>query len=98
MKVYPHLFVFNSATFFALFGLFGAIFGVGIRFKNIFGNYLCRQSTLFLKVQPYLFAFNSATFGASFALFGPLGAIVLALFLGLESGSKTFLELTNVDY
>ena len=66
-------------TFFGPFGdifwSFGAIFGVGIRFKNIFGTYLCSQSTLVLEVQPYLFAFTSAKFGAFFALFGPLGAI-----------------------
>ena len=52
-----------------------AIFGVGIRLKNIFGTHLCSQSTLVLEVQLYLFAFTSAKFGAFFALFGPLGAI-----------------------
>ena len=46
-----------------------AIFWAGVRFKNFFGTYLCRQSTLVFEVQPYLFAFNSATFVASFALF-----------------------------
>ena len=60
---------------FSLFGPLGAIFGVEVRFKNIFGTYLCSQSTLVLEVQPYLFAFTSAKFGAFFALFGPLGAI-----------------------
>ena len=52
-----------------------AIFGVGVRYKNIFGTYLCSQSTLVLEVQPYLFTVISAKFGAVFALFGPLGAI-----------------------
>ena len=55
------------------FGSSGAIFGIGMRFKNIFGTFLCSQSTLVLKVQPYLFAFTSAKF---WALFRPLGAIV----------------------
>ena len=59
----------------AVFWSFGAIFGVGVRFKNIFGAYLCSQSTLVLEVQPYLFAFTSAKFGAVFALFGPSGAV-----------------------
>ena len=59
----------------AIFWYFQAVFGVGVRFKNIFGTYLCSQSTLVLEVQPYLFAFTSAKFGAFFALFGPLGAI-----------------------
>ena len=44
-----------------------------------------------LEAQPYLFAFASAKFRAFFALFGPLG-----LFLGLRSGSKTFLEPTYI--
>ena len=52
-----------------------AFFGVVVRFKTLFGTYLCRQSNLVLKVQPYLFVFNSAIFGAFFAPFGPLGAI-----------------------
>ena len=60
------------------------MFGVGVRFKNIFGTYLCSQSTLVLEVQPYLFAFTSAKFWGFFALFGPLGAI-----LGVEVRFKT---------
>ena len=85
LEVQLCLFVFNSATFWASFALFlpfwaifwsfRAVFGVGVRFKNIFGTYLCSQSTLVLEVQPYLFAFTSAKFGAFFALFGHLGAI-----------------------
>ena len=59
----------------AIFWSFRAVFGVRVRFKNIFGTYLCSQSTLVLEVQPYLFAFTSAKFGAFFALFGPLGDI-----------------------
>ena len=54
---------------------FGAIFVVGVRLKNIFGTYLCRQSTLVLKLQPYLYVFNSAKFGALYSLFGPFRAI-----------------------
>ena len=65
--------------FFGPFGTFfwsfGAIFGVGVRFKNIFGTYSFSQSNLILELQPYLFDFTSAKFGAFFALFGPLGAI-----------------------
>ena len=80
----------------------GAFFGVEIRFKNIFGTYLCSQSTLVLEVQPYIFAFTSAKFGGIFALFGPLGFFFcsfldpLGLFLESGSGSKTFLEPTYV--
>ena len=101
-------FVFKSATFGPLlhflgpFGLsflgFGAFFGVGVRFKNIFGTYLCRQSTLVLKVQPYLLVFNFAAYWASFALFlgslglsyGPLGLFYgpSRLLFGAVSGSK----------
>ena len=55
--------------------LFGAIFGVGVRFKNIFGTYLCSLSILVLELQPYIFAFTLAKFEAFFALFGPFGAI-----------------------
>ena len=58
-----------------MFWSFRAVFGVGVRFRNMFGTYLCSQSTLLLEVQPYLFAFTSAKFGAVFALFGPLGTI-----------------------
>ena len=54
---------------------FWAIFYFGVRFKNNFGNYLCRQSALVLDMQPHLFDFNSHKFGAFFALFGPFGAI-----------------------
>ena len=39
---------------FALFGLFGAIFGVGVRFKNFFGTCLHRLTTFILEVQLYL--------------------------------------------
>ena len=55
----------------AIFGTFGAFLGVGVRFKNFFGTYLCRQSTLVLEVKPYIFVFNLAKFGAFFALMGP---------------------------
>ena len=67
-------------------------------YQNLFGTYLCRQSTLVLKVQPYLFVFNFAAFWASFALFwgfsmlsyGPLGLFYgpLRLLWGALSGSK----------
>ena len=43
--------------FWTFFGPFGAIFGgllVRVRFKNIFGTYLCKQSSLVLEIQPYL--------------------------------------------
>ena len=70
----------------------GDIFGVEARFKDIFGTYLCCQSTLVLEVQPYLFVFNSARFGAFFHFLG-----LLWLFLGLGSGSKTFFGPTYID-
>ena len=62
---YSPIFLFFIGQFlalFALFGLFAAIFGVGVRFKNFFGTYLCKQLTEVLEVQPYLFVFDSATF------------------------------------
>ena len=52
-KYCPIFFVFNSAkfgTFFALLRPFGAIFGVGVRFKNFFGTYLHRLTTFILEV------------------------------------------------
>ena len=39
---------------FTLFGPFGAIFGVGVRFKNFFGTCLHRLTTFILEVQLYL--------------------------------------------
>ena len=67
-----------------------------------FRKYECRLSIFLLEVQPYLFVFISATFGASFALFlillGRFFFCHFGLFLGSGSGSKTFLEPTNVDY
>ena len=70
----------------------GVIFGVEVRFKNIFGTYLCSQSTFVLEVQTYLIAFTSAKFGAFLPFLGLWG-----LFLGLGSGPKTFLGPTNID-
>ena len=78
-------------AFGAIFWSFGAIFGVGVRFKNIFGTYLCSQSTLVLEVQPYLFAFTLAKFWPFLPFLGLCG-----LFLGLRSGSKTFLGPTYI--
>ena len=68
------------------------MFGVEVRFKNIFGTYLCSESTLVLEVQPYLFAFTSPKFGAFLPFLGLWG-----LCLGLRSGSKTFLGPTYID-
>ena len=48
---------------------------VRVRFKDIFGNYQYRQSTLVLEIQPYLFVYNLAKFGAFFTFFGPFEAI-----------------------
>ena len=98
----PHLFIFNLVkfgAFFELFGPFGAISWVGVRFKKIIAIYLNRQPTLVLEVQPYLFVFNLATFGAFFALFWALWGYFLVfwgLFFESGSGSKTFLEPTYV--
>ena len=44
----------NLGPFIALFGPLGVIFGVGVRFKNIFGTYLHSLTTFILKVQLYL--------------------------------------------
>ena len=54
-----------------------------------------------MEVQPYLFVLNSAKCWAFFFTFEPFGVISfgpLGLFLWSRSGSKTFLEPTNVDY
>ena len=67
MKVQPHLYVLYSSTIgglFELFGNFGAIFGVMVRFKILLETYLHKQSTLDLEVKAYLFVFNLAPFGA----------------------------------
>ena len=95
MEVQPYLFALTSAkfgAFFALFGPLGAIFVVEVRFKNIFGTYLCSQSTLVLEVHSYLFAFTSAKLGTFLPFLGFGG-----LFLGLRSSSKTFLGPTYID-
>ena len=42
LDMQPHPFEFNLpkfGAFFALFGPFGAIFGVGFKFKNFFGSF-----------------------------------------------------------
>ena len=83
---YSHIFLFSIwphlGPFLHFFGSFRAIFlavwglcVVGVRFKNIFGTYLCRKSTLVLEIQPYLFVYNLAKFGAFFTFFGPFEAI-----------------------
>ena len=94
VKLQPHLFVFNSAiiwVFFALFGPFGAIFRVGVRFKNFLGPTYVDNQLLVFEVQPYLFLLVLVTFGASFVLFGTFMAIFgsFGLFLGSGSDSKT---------
>ena len=75
-------------TFLALW----AISGVRVRFKNTFRTYLCRQSIRVLEIQPYLLAFNLAKFVGGLHFLGLLG-----LFLGLGSGSNTFLGPTYID-
>ena len=84
----------NYGPYLNFFAPFGAIFGVGIRFKNTIVTYLHRQSTLVLKIQPYLFCFQFGhiwgqfcTFlGPSELLFGPLG-------IGLSKVQKQFWNL-----
>ena len=70
-SIWPHLgpFLHFFGTFGAIFWPFGAYCVVGVRFKNIFGTYLCRKSTLVLEIQPYLFVYNLAKFGAFFLHF-----------------------------
>ena len=103
MRLYV-FFVFNLATIWVLFALFGpfrATFGVGVRFKNLLRveTYLFRQSTFFLKVQSCIFVFNSATFSASFVIFWALWGFFwpFGLFLDAWSDSNTFLAPTNID-
>ena len=57
----------------------GAIVGVQVRFKNIFGTYLCSQLTLVLEVQLYLVAFTSVKFGAFLPFLGLLGLFFWSL-------------------
>ena len=93
-KVQSHLFVFNLATIGAFWHFLdpfgGAILVVVVRFKNLFGTYLCKQSTLVLEVQPYLIVFASATFWVSISLFWALLSYFFCP-LGL------FLEPNNAD-
>ena len=82
LEVKPYLFVLNLATFWAsfftffgpfqaIFWSFGAFFGVGVRLKNIFGTYLCSESTLVLEVQPIFLLLLRPNLGP----FSPLGTI-----------------------
>ena len=94
-SIWPHLgpFLHFFGPFGAIFWPFGAYCVVGVRFKNIFGTYLCRQSTLVLESQPHLFIFNLVKFGAFFELFLGLSG----LFFGLGSDSKNLLLPTYID-
>ena len=74
------------------FGPLGAIFGVRVRFKNIFGTHLCRQSILVLEVQPYLLFLIRRNLWPSLIFLGLSG-----LFLLLGSGFKTFWRPTYID-
>ena len=76
---------FGSKTF---FGLSFLAFGTFLGFKNIFGTYLCRQSTLVYEVQSFLFVLILQIWGL-FCTFW----VLRGYFLGLGSGSKTFLGL-----
>ena len=77
---------------FALFGLFGAIFGVGVRFKNFFGTCLHRLTTFILEVQLYLASLKLSRVGwLAGRLFGksdfnenPVVSLDLDLDLGLR--------------
>ena len=71
---------------------FGAYCVVGVRFKNIFGTYLCRKSTLVLEIQSYLFVYNLVEFGAFFTFLG-----LPRLFLWLRSSSTKFLRPTYIN-
>ena len=56
LEVQHSLFAFTSAkfgAFFPLFGPLGAIFGVEVRFKNIFGTYTHRLTTFILEIKLY---------------------------------------------
>ena len=66
-----------GVSFFALFGPFRANVGFGVRFKNFFVTYICRQLTLICKYSHVLF-FNSATLGL-FCTFRALQGYLLAM-------------------
>ena len=98
-KVQINLFIFNSALF-TLFSPFEAIFEVGVRFKNFFGTYLCRESTLLLWSTALSFCFYFGNIWSIFCTFlGPRGYFFgsLGLFLWSGAGSKNFLEPTYID-
>ena len=81
VKLQPNLFVFNLATIkacFALFGPFRAIFGVGVKFKNFFKTFLCKQSILVLEAQPYRLVLFGHIWGL-FCTFWGLSGLLLAL-------------------
>ena len=69
--------------------------------QKLFSNIPIETINFGFDVQAYLLFLIRPCLGPLLDFFGPLGAIsldLLGLFLGSRSGSKTFLELTNVDY
>ena len=67
-------------------------FRAGVRFKNFFETYLCRESTLVLEIQFILFIFDSAKFGTFCAFFWPFRAI-----FGVRVRFKNFLKPAYID-
>ena len=55
---------------FTLFGSFGDIFGVGVRFKNFFGTCLHRLTTFILEVQLYLASLKLSRVGGGGGVVG----------------------------
>ena len=101
---YSPIFCLNSATigvFFCHFLTFQDYFWSYCQVQNLFCYILIQKINFGFGSTALSFVFNTFILGASFALFwvlrgyllGPLGLI-----LGSRSGSKTFLEPTNVDY
>jgi len=75
--VQPYLLVLFGQiwSLFAIFGPLGTIFGVGVRFKNFFGTYLCKKINFGFGSTALSFCINRSHFGPLFHFFGSFGAI-----------------------
>ena len=59
---------------------------VGVKVKNIYGNYQCRQSSVVLDIQPYFFCF----------LFCRIWGLLFALFRSFEAIFGVGIKLKNL--
>ena len=78
--------------FWAIFWSFGAIFGVGVRFKTFLEPTYVVNQLWFWKYSPIFLLLLRPNLGPFLPFLGLWG-----LFLGLRSGSKTFLGPTYID-